>query len=551
MISKLKSFFSTKVLIFAVFAFFVAVQLPYLGHDSFNTDVWKWKARTYDFGSGVFGLDFEKTIQKYHPGVTLMWLGVIGVKLQTIYYAFVLRSEPVDNLVSTVFELHFLQKLVVVLAIAAALALIFRLLARNFGRLFGLIFITLLVGEPFYLGLTREFHLEGLMSTFMVLSALFLFDYLKFKGKSLWLSGIFAGLAILTKTSAIFMIPFCVSVLWAVEFVSLGPATFLKSALVKSAKWFLTVFGTFTVLWPAMWVAPAQVFQVIFRGIFVIGVENDHIQYYFGKLVDSPGPEYYLVVLALRSTPFLLAGLITLIGYLVAVKIRKLPPMEAKFKQLVVFLTYFSICYLLQITIPSKKLDRYVLPALMTLTMLSAVGIYHLVTAAKKPLKNFGLGLLTASVVFSAYTSISIIPDYLSYYNPLFGGLKTGITILEPKWLIGAREIQTELSSLVSQNPTIQPAPDDQSIEELIQLKTIENYMVVAFPEKYYTQVWPFVREQKFWPVIEDMTSLSKYAKYFVFPVWQDDAALDPTYSKVSEIKVRGVTIYKVYEKNN
>ena len=47
-----------------VFILFVVSRLPDLGYDTFNTDVWKWKARIFDFGTGIFTLDFAKTIQK-------------------------------------------------------------------------------------------------------------------------------------------------------------------------------------------------------------------------------------------------------------------------------------------------------------------------------------------------------------------------------------------------------------------------------------------------------------------------------------------------------
>ncbi|MCA9302422.1 hypothetical protein KDA10_03640, partial [candidate division WWE3 bacterium] len=99
---------------YEMFAFllFVLTRLNNLGYDMFNTDVWKWKSRIYDFGEGIFTLSFEKTLQRYHPGVTLMWLGALGVKLQSFYYKVVLGFSPPDNDIQTVFILHFFQKIV-------------------------------------------------------------------------------------------------------------------------------------------------------------------------------------------------------------------------------------------------------------------------------------------------------------------------------------------------------------------------------------------------------------------------------------------------------
>src|SRR3989344_6248672 len=84
---------------------FVLSRWPDLGHDMFNTDVWKWKARTFDFGTGVFTLDLDKTVQKYHPGVTLMWTGTIAVKFFNFYKDLVLAKNGYTEL-QEVFALH-------------------------------------------------------------------------------------------------------------------------------------------------------------------------------------------------------------------------------------------------------------------------------------------------------------------------------------------------------------------------------------------------------------------------------------------------------------
>src|SRR3990167_10474076 len=91
-----------------VFIVFIVSHLPSLGYDTFNTDVWKWKARIFDFGSGVFSLNFPQTIQKYHPGVTLMWLGTFGIKAYNLFYDVFYKSPPPDNSIKTIFELDFI-----------------------------------------------------------------------------------------------------------------------------------------------------------------------------------------------------------------------------------------------------------------------------------------------------------------------------------------------------------------------------------------------------------------------------------------------------------
>ena len=88
-----------------VFVFFVLIHLPNLGHDNFNTDVWKWKSRSYNFGSAVLGGDFSHTLQTYHPGVTLMWLGSIGARINNFLAGIKGQSLIADENVNIIFQL--------------------------------------------------------------------------------------------------------------------------------------------------------------------------------------------------------------------------------------------------------------------------------------------------------------------------------------------------------------------------------------------------------------------------------------------------------------
>src|SRR3990172_9953599 len=140
-----------------VFIVFVASHLPSLGYDTFNTDVWKWKARIFDFGSGVFNLNFVQTIQKYHPGVTLMWIGTVVVKFFNLYYDVIYKTPPPDNDISVIFQLHFLQKLFIVLVIGFSLSLIFYGIRKIFNLKYSVILLSFLVIEPFYVALHVNF----------------------------------------------------------------------------------------------------------------------------------------------------------------------------------------------------------------------------------------------------------------------------------------------------------------------------------------------------------------------------------------------------------
>ncbi|HLD50850.1 hypothetical protein A3K34_03090 [candidate division WWE3 bacterium RIFOXYC1_FULL_40_10] len=519
---------------------FVLSRLPMLGKDIFNTDALKWKARSYDFSTGVFTLNFEKTIQKYHPGVTLMWVGTAGIKLFNGYYSVILHQNPPDNLVSSVFQLHFTQKFLLVIVIGIGLAFAYLALTKIFDKKTALLAILLLGVEPLYLALTRVFHLEGMMSTFMLVSILYFYCFLlRFTTKDFVISAVFAGFSVLTKTSALFLLPFVGLVLGMSLFVDFGGG---KKKLVKVgyyfSLWLVVFLVTFVVAWPAMWTHPQLALQTMYRGISEIGIEDEHFQFYFGSYVSNPGLTFYFVVLLLRASFW------TLIGFVGAILVfRKL---DIKEKKVITYLGLFVFFYFIQLTIPTKKLDRYILPNLMVITLISSF-FYNWLLAHVQIKPNVKTACL---VIFGLCVILFYLPDYLSHYNPLFGGLKTGIYVIEPKWMIGIQEVKSYFKREMKRN-NIEAAPKDFSLEKLIGTGQVKNTLVVAFPEKYYTQVQYFIRDIGGWATIYNISAQSRYATYFVFPIWDDSGPREDRFKLefVDTIKVRGVDVYKVYKK--
>ncbi len=519
-----------------VFTLFVLSRLPHLGHDNFNTDVWKWKARIYDFGSGVFSLNFEQTIQKYHPGVMLMWIGTAAVKVFNLYYEVILGRTPADNDVATIFQLDFVQKLFLVVAISLVLTSVFYVLRNLFGNLFAYIVVFLITVEPFYLALTRVVHLEGLMTSFMLASFIWFFYFLadRTKTKRLILSEIFTGMAALTKTSSLFMLPF----IGLVAFIYFDPRQGFVSALKQSLgiywKWLLTVIISFIVLWPAMWTHAPLVFQTLWRGIFDIGVEGGHEQFYFGMYTEDPGWTYYLVVFVFRVSIQLLIGLI---GYFFIFKKE-----DTQKRQFISYLLLFAITYLIFLSIPSKKLDRYIIPILIFLIPVASV-FFETLT------RKFNTSMIPVFIVMLA-APLVVHPDYFSYYNPLTGGLRKGIHVIEPKWLVGEKEI-TDYFMIELEKGEYETFNQGESLDAMIDKDAIKSKMIIGFDEKYYTQIWPFIREIGAWAIIQDITAQANVSKFFVYPVWDDAGAKENRFQleRVGTIRVRGVDVYNVYRR--
>ncbi|NIV31560.1 MAG: phospholipid carrier-dependent glycosyltransferase, partial [Anaerolineae bacterium] len=94
-------------------------------------------------------------------------------------------------------------------AIALCVALSYVLLRRIMGQKVAIVGGFLLAVDPFHIAYSKVLHLNALLGTFMFVSVLLLLNYLyRAKWLDLVLSGMFAGLAFLTKSPALFLIPY-------------------------------------------------------------------------------------------------------------------------------------------------------------------------------------------------------------------------------------------------------------------------------------------------------------------------------------------------------
>ena len=134
----------------------------------------QWYSRAVRFGDALLARDWAGTYQRYHPGVTTMWLSGAGLKL--FAWQRVLSSDQVvglapskpgtmnDAIVAGVIPLAF----VVALCIALSTVLIRRLVDRKVAMAAG----CLLALDPFYITYSKVLHVDALLATFMFVSVL-------------------------------------------------------------------------------------------------------------------------------------------------------------------------------------------------------------------------------------------------------------------------------------------------------------------------------------------------------------------------------------------
>ena len=168
-----------------------------------------WYERAIHFGDALLNRDWIGTYQRYHPGVTTMWLSGIGLKL------FAWRNGlSSEQLLGTELTQHGVVNEAVTagvipltLVIALCIVLAHALLTRLTNPKVAFVACCLLAVDPFYVTYSEVLQPDGLLATFMLVSALFLHCYLReSKPLDMALSGVFTGLALLTKTPAFFLI---------------------------------------------------------------------------------------------------------------------------------------------------------------------------------------------------------------------------------------------------------------------------------------------------------------------------------------------------------
>ena len=396
----------------------LALRLASL-HSFLTVDEQLWALRARRFAEALRTGDVAETYQAQHPGVLTMWLGAASLALG-------MASEGGD-LAGIVFGARWLTALVN----WAGLCLMCLLMARLFDRHIALA-ATLLIGlDPFYLAHSRLLHLDALLTTFMTLSLLALLLHLQSpRSEMRWLllSALCTGLALLSKSPGLLLLPFggLLIVAWAP-----GGRQRLRTGW-RLALWGVVALLVAFVLWPALWVAPGATLTRVWEGILGQGLApHENENFFLGHPTADPGPLFYPLAWLFRTTPWILVGLaispLSLFPFLCTCR--------GDERRVLRVLWGFILFFSLLMTLGAKKFDRYLLPIFPLVDLLAAWGLVSLgrrLALFRKPLyRRMGLAMLAATQlgqVLSAY------PYYLSYYNPLAGGARLATKALLVGW---------------------------------------------------------------------------------------------------------------------
>src|SRR5512139_1672478 len=368
---------------------FLSALLPRLGALGryITPDELRWVDRSLHFTEALSRGDWVATIQSGHPGVITMWLGSLGIRLQHALPATLPEFDP-QNAEVVRFLAQYLDaaRLPVILVVALNLVVLFLLLDRLIDRRAAFLAAGLIALDPFAVALGSILHVDALMMTFSLNSLAALCVALNSQRTTRWLmvSGGLAGLALLSKSPAAIL---GVATLIILALDGVRQRRSVWQVIRRLLIWGVSAAGIFFVVYPAMWVAPVKTILRMRTTAENFSETAHAVNYFNGSNARDPGPLFYPVVLAFRSTPILWLGLIAGVILIVRAKSEQ----DRRLRSIAWAFWVFAIVFLGVITLGAKKLDRYVLPALEALYIVSAFGLAFVI-------ENIGTRALRADV---------------------------------------------------------------------------------------------------------------------------------------------------------
>jgi len=409
-----------------IFLIFFIPRVISLGADIGGADIQFWYPRSHNFVHEFLRGHYQETYQKYHPGVTVMINS--GTTLTTFEFLFEKLFHFNPRYIPQQFtRLNFAAKFPLVLIIATLLTYSSYLLSKiTNNKKYVYLFAVILSLEPFFLGISRFFHLTALSGVFGFASFISIYYYYFQKKKHLYffiLSAVFLGLGTLTKVDALIagLINGLFFIIYEFHFTYTNQRSILKSAwsVVKYGLFysFLTIF-TFFILFPSMWVAPLWTVQEMIHD----GLEDTAFGNKGGASITNIRAIFYPEITFLRSSPIMtisvIAGLFVLIkNIFIAIKKHK---RLNQTQQIILWAFIYTALYMAILTIPSKTKDRYAAVFYPSLSIIGAWALYCIY----KINKYFKYGTLIILLLSYGFIIYRYHPVYSFYYNDLIGGQK-------------------------------------------------------------------------------------------------------------------------------
>ena len=444
-IPKKRNSISTIVTAGVIFVLALILRLPYI-HEFLTADEINGASMTSNFLMALINHEWAKTGAMVYPSVTTSWLEIIGLVLQWIF----VRPADVSNFteLAVKFQANPLDmdilawaRIGMILFAALCTVILWWLVQKLFGNRTAWLATGILLFDPILLGYTRLTNVDPPLIHLLAITWLLMLWGVQSKQTIiLLLSGVAFGLAILTKTPALFLGPLILLwIFWQHWQEKDKSPQWLRSGIIDFLKFGLPALVVTWLLWPSLWVNPVGTLQRVGEFTFTIGVKSHELgNFWLGKPRD-PGMLFYPIAFLWRTTP------VTLIGVILAI-IAFLKDYDAKRNAGALFVAV--IWYGAILTLSPKKFDRYLFPTFPLLDILAAWGWWWLLdnifvqhNSPKSWMRAHGASIAAILLIVGQGIFAAInLPTYTTAYNPLVGGLHTAKQVMLVGWGEGLEE---------------------------------------------------------------------------------------------------------------
>ncbi|MGE3910026.1 MAG: ArnT family glycosyltransferase [Chloroflexota bacterium] len=458
----------------AVLVFLVSVGIRLTHLDLYSTtDEGYWIQRSLRFGAALARGDLDSTFRAGHPGVTVMWAGLLGIgpgRLQPFLPERFAQYNVLERAPGYLDAFSAARRAVAILA-SALITVAVLLCWRLFGPGPALASGALLTLDPYVIGMTRLLHVDALLAPLMLVSVLAGLIVWTGAPRSRWpylaLSAVSGGLALLTKAPAA-LLPAYFGLVAIAAMSGAGRICWrrLWHTFLPLGVWGAVAAGVYVLLFPALWVNPVLRIQQLSDFVQAVGLQPHNGNFFLGRAtLDDPGLLYYALALPLRMSPLAAVG----VGLLVL----KAPAGNTATR----WLLAYTLLFTLMMTLASKKFDRYMLPVLTALDVLAGVGLWRLVslslerwsaeqrvgrpvTPGWQPSSRQSPSLLAVALagVLAAGQVVLLLrawPYPVAYYNPLAGGPQRARELIMVGWGEGLEQVADFLNSLPDADQSI------------------------------------------------------------------------------------------------
>lgn len=403
-----------------------------------TSDEGYWMQRTVRFGAAIARGDLSQTFRSGHPGVTTMWVGLLGLgpeglkQYLPVRFTNYVTLERDPGYLSAFAATRRAIALVGIGLLVGATALTWRLLGPG-AALLGSALVAL---DPYLLGSSQVFHVDTLLAPFMILALLSAIVYWcdGRQQRFLWLTGVMIGLALLTKAPAA-TLPIYVS---SLALFAVKPWRSGWRAMLPLIGCGVIAALTYAALWPAIWVEPVRRLGQVYEFARTVG-GNPHTwpNFFLGQsMTGDPGPFFYPIALAFRLSPVALIGLILLpLAYQ-----RRLDRVGT-----LVTLLGFTLFFIALMSIGAKKFDRYMLPAITILVMLAGASFWWV--SARMRDQRVRLAIAAGVILAQACLLWRAEPYPIAAYSPLMGGTDSARRMMMVGWGEGLDQVAAYLNA--------------------------------------------------------------------------------------------------------